>query len=343
VPPEITFETTKCPLCGSSRRMTYRQLEDLLYGIPGRFRIVRCLGCRHLYLNPRPTRRTIMDCYPETYGAHQVHGNSLDEFDDSEGCAGGKPVPSDSQPWYLSRWVRCVPGLAKLYRWLVETGSTIVPEVSAARPRALELGCGTGQFARQLQEAGWDVEGVETSARAAAIARARGLSVHVGTIESLGLPSEAFDVVFAWMVVEHLHDPVATLRSIHRVLKPRGLFAFSVPNCGTWESRVFGRYWYAWQVPTHLQHFTPTTLRALLRRTGFRCERLVHQANCMNWVGSVGLWLRDVFPDSVWGERLLQFTNNPTMWPQLALAPLAKVQAALGQSGRVTVLARRAG
>ena len=340
----VEFEHTTCPLCRSARAMTYRYLSDLLYGFPGRFRIVRCLACRHLYLNPRPTRETIMAFYPDEYGAHQVDNAGVAEAGrDLPGHGpGDNAAHSRPQPWYLSRPVRSIPGLPTLYRWLADTDSTIIPETSEPQPRGLELGCGTGSFALQLRQCGWDVVGVELSPRAAAIARRRGVPVHVGTLESLGLPAESFDAVFAWMVVEHLHDPVGTLDAVHRILKPGGLFAFSVPNCGAWESRIFGRYWYAWQVPTHLQHFTPATLHALLRRTNFRCERFIHQANCLNWIGSLGLWLREGFPRSAWGDRLLQFTNAPTMWPQLALAPLAKLTAAVGQSGRVTVVARRA-
>ncbi len=43
-------------------------------------------------------------------------------------------------------------------------------------------------------------------------------------------PDQAFDVVFADNVVEHLADPLAVFREVHRVLKPGGVFLFKTPN-----------------------------------------------------------------------------------------------------------------
>ena len=43
-------------------------------------------------------------------------------------------------------------------------------------------------------------------------------------------PDQAFDVVFADNVVEHLADPVGVFREVHRVLKPGGVFLFKTPN-----------------------------------------------------------------------------------------------------------------
>jgi SAM-dependent methyltransferase len=155
-------------------------------------------------------------------------------------------------------------------------------------------------------------------------------------------PAGGFDACFAWMVVEHLHDPLATLREMRRLLADDGWLVFSVPNYGCWESRVFGRYWLALDVPRHLQHFRPATVRQLLRASGFRVERIIHQRNMLNLLGSAALWLRVVRPQSSLGPALIQFANHPRMWPQIALAPLAKLLAALRQGGRLTVIARPA-
>ena len=87
------------------------------------------------------------------------------------------------------------------------------------------MGCGSGRFLERLQESGWEVEGVEPANVPAQRCRDRGLNVHLGHFESLKLDDESFDAVFAWMVIEHLHDPAAALREIHRLLKPDGTVA----------------------------------------------------------------------------------------------------------------------
>ena len=45
-----------------------------------------------------------------------------------------------------------------------------------------------------------------------------------------GLPDESLDVALSISVVEHLHDPVATLREMHRLLRPGGLCLVNVPS-----------------------------------------------------------------------------------------------------------------
>ncbi len=60
----IELESKPCPLCNSTRSRAYLKNKDVLCGLPGEFQIVRCLDCSHLYMDPRPTPETILNCYP---------------------------------------------------------------------------------------------------------------------------------------------------------------------------------------------------------------------------------------------------------------------------------------
>jgi SAM-dependent methyltransferase len=51
-----------------------------------------------------------------------------------------------------------------------------------------------------------------------------------GDVTKLPFKSEAFDLVTANMVVEHLDDPAEQFREIGRILKPKGVFLFHTPN-----------------------------------------------------------------------------------------------------------------
>jgi SAM-dependent methyltransferase len=317
------LETTACPLCGQNQPKHCRSGRDLLYGQPGEFHLVRCGGCGHVYLNPRPTRDAIGAYYPPDYAPFR-----LGRATTSTGGRGRGRL-------------RRIRGLRRFVAWFVDSQAEFIPPIDASRDRALEIGCADGRFLDKLRAAGWQSRGVEPSPAAAEAARSRGFDVHTGTLESADFGDGEFDAVFAWMVVEHLHDPVATLAEVRRVLKPSGWLCLCVPNFGCWEPRVFGRYWYALQLPTHLQHFTPRTLRRLLEGAGFEVTRIVHQRNLNNVVGSAGLWLRERFPRRRLGERLIRFTDDPSTLGVLLLAIPAKVLAWLGQGGRLTVVARR--
>lgn len=333
----VTFETISCPLCHADQPSPYLTASDYLWKMPGEFQIVQCAKCQHVYLNPRPTLETIGHYYPLHYTPY--HLDVEPEHSEAETEAAGQPL--SSQPWYLSRSVRRIPGLRALYRWLRHNEGDYIPAVDAEVPRGLEIGCAGGAFLTHLRERGWEVWGVEPSEAPARRAREQGLPVHVGTLESAGFPEQTFDAVFAWMVVEHLHDPQGTLHELRRVLKPGGRFAFSVPNLGCWEPKIFGKYWYCVQAPTHLHHFTPRTIRRLLDETGFVTEYILHQRVLLNLPGSLGIWMNERFPRWSLGRKLIEFTDNPGLWGELAMSPLAKLLATLRQGGRLTVIARR--
>jgi hypothetical protein len=79
----------------------------------------------------------------------------------------------------------------------------------------------------------------------------------------------------------------------------------------------------------------------MLGESGFESVKIIHQRNLLNVVGSLGIALRRRFPRGTLGQRLIDFTDQPTMWWQLGLAPLAKLLAAVRQAGRLTVISRR--
>jgi SAM-dependent methyltransferase len=102
----------------------------------------------------------------------------------------------------------------------------LVERVVAGRPRptVLDVGCGTGIAARQLQAAGCDVLGVDPDERMADYARERGVEVEVATFETWEPRGRTFDVVTAaqsW----HWIDPVVGVRKAAEVLRPGGRLA----------------------------------------------------------------------------------------------------------------------
>ena len=97
--------------------------------------------------------------------------------------------------------------------------------------RTLELGCSHGAFVALMRQAGFDAAGLELSPAIAAFAReAFGVAVLVGPIEEQQLPAGSIDVVIAMDVLEHLTDPLATLRAAARVADDPGLVLLQTPR-----------------------------------------------------------------------------------------------------------------
>jgi hypothetical protein len=53
-------------------------------------------------------------------------------------------------------------------------------------------------------------------------------------------------------------------------LKPGGIFYVLVPNVDSAEARVFGSYWHGLELPRHLFHYSPASLKFLAESAGFR-------------------------------------------------------------------------
>jgi SAM-dependent methyltransferase len=96
--------------------------------------------------------------------------------------------------------------------------------------RVLDLGCGRGGvielFWRQVKMAA----GLDPDTASLAGHRAPGMPVIRGVGEGLPFVSESFDLIVCLWVLEHLKEPLTTMREVQRVLRPGGHFVFVTPN-----------------------------------------------------------------------------------------------------------------
>lgn len=133
----------------------------------------------------------------------------------------------------------------------------------------LDIGCGTGRLLAAMDPQRWELSGIELSEQSARVARqATGATVHVGDVLNVVLPSDCFDVITCFDLLEHVHDPVAVARRVSGWMKPGGILYLQLPNIESGAATVFGSYWYGLEVPRHLFHFSPRSLRTLLLSAG---------------------------------------------------------------------------
>lgn len=133
--------------------------------------------------------------------------------------------------------------------------------------KILDVGSGDGFFLSSAKELGWEVAGVEIDAASAKFATSFGLNVFAGILEEAKYGSDSFDVVRLSHSLEHTFDPAETILEAYRILKPGGSIIISVPNFSGLALRLFRN---KLDVPKHLFHFTPKTLRHFLLRCGFK-------------------------------------------------------------------------
>jgi ubiquinone/menaquinone biosynthesis C-methylase UbiE len=148
----------------------------------------------------------------------------------------------------------------------------------------LDIGCGSGgRYLDPLKGLGWTTHGMDPSAHAIAAAVAKGHHAVVGVAEQQCFPDESMDVVTMWHVLEHTHAPVQALAACHRVLKPGGVLSLCVPNWGSLQAALFGRFWWSCDAPRHLYQFTKATLRRYLDQAGFRIVQVTTRSGATSY------------------------------------------------------------
>jgi methionine biosynthesis protein MetW len=140
----------------------------------------------------------------------------------------------------------------------------------------LDVGCGDGSSSEELVKDGWSIFGLELSPKNVTKARKKGINAVVGNAEEkLPYNDDMFDVMIAGEVIEHLTNPKNFLEECYRVLKPNGVLIMTTPNVCFLSSRIkvmFGKLPYA-SAPFHFQYFTLSSLKKLLKESGFTIER----------------------------------------------------------------------
>lgn len=226
-----------CPICRGTRFRVELTPEDHTV-THERFPIQACSTCGFLFTSPRPAPDQIGRYYlSEDYISHsaKIHG-----FKDR-----------------LYHWVR---------RHAIKNKHLLIAK-HQPQGHALDIGCGTGDFLAHLNAHGYHASGVEVSPEARKIALSKGLSV----VTDLGEvpPSQHFNLVTLWHVLEHVPNPRSTLEQIHGRMAEGALLVVAVPDHESWDRHHYGTQWAAWDVPRHLSHFRRQDITKLLSETGF--------------------------------------------------------------------------
>jgi 2-polyprenyl-3-methyl-5-hydroxy-6-metoxy-1,4-benzoquinol methylase len=237
------LETVPCNLCGADDTAPMMEIKG--------FHIVRCRKCGLLYVNPRYREETLREIYTEDYYDHDgiSNGREFYGYDD-----------------YLRDEENIRITFAKRLRTI---GSL------ANKGKLLDVGCATGFFLDLARGDGWEVVGTEVAQFGARYARERfGLDIRLGTLAGLRFDSQAFDVVTMWDVIEHVLDPMAELREVHRILRQGGLLSIITPDAGSLLARLLGQRWEEFRrVREHVYFFSKQTLGKMLHKAGFEILR----------------------------------------------------------------------
>lgn len=176
----------------------------------------------------------------------------------------------------------------------------------------LDVGYATGSFADLLATRGWKCTGLDINPHDGSIVK----TIQCDLNEGFPVEAEAYELVTAGEVIEHMVDEGAFLDECRRVLKPGGLLLVTTPNLSYLLNRVLvplGKLPLFVYAPYHYHFHTRKTIVRLLQEHGFSIEKVTSShilySRRRHWTGWVFEWLGDLFP--TFGAHLIVFARKP--------------------------------
>ncbi|MFK8055370.1 MAG: class I SAM-dependent methyltransferase [Saprospiraceae bacterium] len=137
----------------------------------------------------------------------------------------------------------------------------------------LDVGCGTGELLNTMKQAGWETRGLEPDEGARTYAKTQ-YDLDVTQPEDLFKLEGTYDCVSMWHVLEHVHRLHEYLDQLNKLIGEQGTLIIAVPNYTSSDAQHYGDKWAAYDVPRHLYHFSPQSMRRLLGQHGFKLREL---------------------------------------------------------------------
>lgn len=140
--------------------------------------------------------------------------------------------------------------------------------------KVLDIGAGTGAFLNTMNGSGWEVTGLEPDEVARKNANTLyGLDLRPSE-ELFNFPSQSFDAITMWHVLEHVHELHEYIDQLKKLLKPAGCLFIAVPNYTSYDAGMYKEFWAAYDVPRHLYHFSPASITQLLLQHGLQLKEV---------------------------------------------------------------------
>ena len=162
--------------------------------------------------------------------------------------------------------------MAHLKKRTAESRLNVIKQYGKDGGRLLDVGCSVGFFLEVAQEIGFDVQGVELSSEAIAMAKEgiREKISHADANEHIRRYGSCYDLVTAYDIIEHTQAPQAFLNDLYSALECGGIVAITAPDTDHWLRYVMGGSWSMLQPMQHTFLFSRRAIKAMLSKAGFQ-------------------------------------------------------------------------
>lgn len=237
---------SQCPVCKSSSIQTAFSAKDHTVS-KDMFAVWHCNECRARFTQDIPGQEDI--------GAYYASENYISHSDTQKGIV--------NKLYHLVR-----------KRTLASKVSMIKKETGKELGNILDVGCGTGAFLHSMQQAGWKTTGLEPDETARAKARSLYNIETLSSNKIYDLSHNSYDAITMWHVLEHVHQLHEYVEQLKNLLTENGCLFIAVPNYTSYDTKVYKENWAAYDVPRHLYHFSPQSMKTLMNLHGLKVKKI---------------------------------------------------------------------
>lgn len=242
----IELEYVRCLICNGNNEEPFIEAKNL-HGShlisEKKFSLVRCKNCGLVYLNPRPAKKEINKYYGCDYYSTKGRFKTF--------------IAELILPYFILRKRNTIIQFKKL-------------------GKILDVGCGNGDFLSFLSlNNKWELYGVEPNPIGYNFSKQK-IKDNIFNKDLLDckFPTNYFDIVTMWHVLEHIYEPNEQLREINRTLKDDGLLIIAVPNIRGFGFKMSRANWFHLDAPRHLYHYDSITIKKILNKNGFHIFKI---------------------------------------------------------------------
>lgn len=258
----------QCPICGNlvstkfSVPCDYRKPNK-----PQDYKVFWCQKCDYgiAMADNRPSKEEVKDFYNlDDYYTHNTNGTETD-----------------------SKKLSFLDRLRIHLAYRLDAGvdfhpDEITPLLNINQPRVCEIGCGNGNNLQKFQAEGYTVFGIEPDPAARKMALKITPNIFNGTAEQLPeeIENEKYDIVLMSHVLEHCLDINTAMSNVKKILKDGGVYIVEIPNCNSLGFKTYRGEWPWSDIPRHLNFFTQSSLKKILKKHGFNVESVKYNGFC---------------------------------------------------------------
>lgn len=234
------FIQIDCPACGNKTYREQFKKNGFLY--------VTCDVCQTLYACSRPSFDLLNQFYAR----------------------------SDATSYWVNNFFK--PMVAARREKIFKPRAKYVAECFGPDPAWMvgDIGAGFGLFLDELKVL-WPASkyvAIEPSVEQAKICSRLGVTVECCALEQLRGYENRFDLLSAFELFEHLHEPIVFLKAAYKLLKPGGKLLATTLNGEGFDIQVLWENSKSIYPPCHINFFNPDSIAILFKEAGFKIEKI---------------------------------------------------------------------